>query len=115
MPSPGGDGDGALCHLLPADVCKVVLVVGELVEEFVEPRGRWLDVEFASEKGNRLCKAIDSDDVEFLNDCGFGGVRAGNNDAARVIVAGLCEAGLRRGAAGLGEASYSSLRSRGRL
>ena len=54
MAAGGGDRDRPLGHLLAADVGEVFVVVRQLLEQFIEPRGRRFDVELAGEKGDRL-------------------------------------------------------------
>jgi hypothetical protein len=56
------DRDSPLRHLLAADIGEVFVVVRELLEEFVETRGRRLDVQFAGEKRDGLCEAVDGED-----------------------------------------------------
>ena len=66
VPAGGGDRDGPLGHLLAADVGEVFVVVRELLEQFVEPRRRRLDVELAGEEGDRLREAVDGDHFDAL-------------------------------------------------
>ncbi len=64
MPAGGGDGDGALGHLLAADVGEVDFVAGQRLEPFVEPGRGGVDLDLAGEKADRLGQAGDGDDFD---------------------------------------------------
>jgi hypothetical protein len=59
MPATRGDRNGPLCHLLAADIGEVFVVVREFLEELIELRRRWFDIELAGQKRNRLRETVD--------------------------------------------------------
>ncbi len=105
--STGGDGDGALGHLLPADISKVDVVGRVLVEPLVEPRRGWIDLDGASKEGHGLRQAGDGDHVDTLDDGCLGRAGRGDNQSLQARLSGRGH-GHRQRAAGRAGATVES-------
>ena len=80
----GGHDDGPLGHLLAPDVAKIVLVLGEGVEQFTDAAGGRFNVELPREEADGLREAGHRNDFNLFHHGCFGRALRGYHQAAQV-------------------------------
>lgn len=81
MRARGGDFESAFNGFLAFDVGEVEVVIGGLVEDVGEIDFGGCDFELAFEEGDGFAEVSDGQDLETLNDGGFGGVFGSDEEA----------------------------------
>ena len=85
VPACRGNGDGTLGHFLTTHVGKVDVVFAMLGKQVADATWLRRDINRPAEKPNRLCQAVDGDDLQALHHGRFAGVLRGEHQPAHAF------------------------------